>query len=233
MSVAAQDHSRSSAHLLWTVLIAICCVAGSLASIWLSVGMNLKACPLCLYQRTFLLSATAVLLLGLTTEFRSSRALPLLALPLITGGLGVAAFHEYLELTGKLECPKGIFDLGTAPQQSLALFIIVLLLLLISLLRGDGANSLRIISGLILGLLLAGATIKSAPPMPPTPTKAYDQPLDVCRPPYRAPVAWRSNSHHTDGVACKSTFSPQPATTHQATGRLMLEAHRCTCEIRC
>jgi hypothetical protein len=37
-------------------------------------------------------------------------------LPLAVAGLGVALFHEYLELTGKLECPSGVMGVGTAPR---------------------------------------------------------------------------------------------------------------------
>ena len=40
----------------------------------------------------------------------------------------------------------------------------------------------------VLGVLLAAAAIKSAPPMPGAPTKSYpeEQPFDTCRPPFRA-----------------------------------------------
>ena len=40
---------------------------------------------------------------------------------------------------------------------------------------------------LVLGALLAVASSVSNPPMPPAPTRPYDKPPDVCRPPYRSP----------------------------------------------
>jgi len=38
-----------------------------IGSLWLSVGMGLKACPLCLYQRTFVMGVVAVLGIGVMT----------------------------------------------------------------------------------------------------------------------------------------------------------------------
>ncbi len=37
----------------------------------------------------------------------------------------------------------------------------------------------------VVGVLLAVGSVASAPPMPPTPTRAYETPLDLCRPPFR------------------------------------------------
>jgi len=87
--------------------------------------LGLKACPLCFYQRSFLMATASVLAVGLVSRGLSTSTLGLLALPLATCGLAVAGFHEFLERTGKLECPAGIFGLGTAPQQSLALFMLL------------------------------------------------------------------------------------------------------------
>src|SRR5438132_4407502 len=97
----------------WTwaaLLMSLVALAGSL---WLSIGMQLKACPLCLYQRTFVMGVVGVLATGLLT---GARRVEILALPIATAALAVGVFHEYLELTGKLECPKGILNLGSAPQ---------------------------------------------------------------------------------------------------------------------
>ena len=125
-SVATSDHASNGAFssrntpllsLIWPpLLLAVLALAGSL---WLSIGMKLKACPLCLYQRAFVMGVVAVFGMGVLTGHRHRVVLNLLALPLAAAGLGVAVFHEYLELTGKLECPAGVMGIGTAPQQSL------------------------------------------------------------------------------------------------------------------
>jgi len=131
-------------------------------------------------------SAAAVLVIGLLTEIRRSTILPLLALPAVFAGLGVAVFHEYLELTGKLECPAGLFGIGSAPQQSAAAFLILAAALLIPFIRpGNGVKPWQVAIAAVLGVLMALGTIKSAPPMPAAPTKPYDQPLEICRQPYQ------------------------------------------------
>jgi hypothetical protein len=68
---------------------------------------------------------------------------------------GVAAFHESLELRGKLACPPGLFGLGTASQRSLAVSVIASVLLLVDVLRGPRAGAVGAI-GLLLALILAG-----------------------------------------------------------------------------
>jgi disulfide bond formation protein DsbB len=169
-------------------LVALIALVGSL---WLSIGMSLKACPLCFYQRTFIMAVVAVLGIGLLTGERHRGVLNLLALPLVVAGLGVAAFHEYLELVSKLECPAGVLGIGTAPQQSLAALAVLLVVVVAGiLLSRKGGESLWPVAAasVVVGLLLAWGSVASAPPMPPTPTKAYDpekQPLDMCRPPFR------------------------------------------------
>ncbi len=187
----------------WTLLALIAALTASLGSLYLSVqvpvnvggremviGMNRKACPLCFYQRTFAFSTLGVLLVGLLTKARRTGAVGVLALPLAVGGLGVAGFHVYLELNGVLECPKGIADIGSAPQQSLAAFGVLTLFLLIDSLRNraGGAFGLpSILFCLILGAAFAYGCVISAPPLPPAPAKEYDpekQPFDTCRPPY-------------------------------------------------
>src|SRR5438105_3179089 len=72
------------------LLVAVFALAGSL---WLSVGMGLKACPLCFYQRTFIMGVVAVLGVGMLTGERHRAVLNLLALPSVVAGFGVAAFH--------------------------------------------------------------------------------------------------------------------------------------------
>ena len=45
---------------------------------------------------------------------------------------------------------------------------------------------LPLAGAVVLGLLLAWGAVVSAPPMPATPTKAYETPLDMCRPPFHS-----------------------------------------------
>lgn len=168
--------------VLTSLAIAVLALIGSL---WLSVGMGLKACPLCLYQRTFVMGVVAVLGIGVLTGPGHRSVLHLLALPMAVAGAGVAAFHVFLELTGRLECPMGVMSIGTAPQQSLAVQAVLLLLVLVGVTRSRGCSIPPAMGAVLLGLFLAGSAVVSAPPMPPVPTKAYDKPLDMCRPPFR------------------------------------------------
>jgi disulfide bond formation protein DsbB len=153
------------------------------------MGLGLKACPLCFYQRTFVMGVVAVLGIGLLTGERHRAVLNLLALPLVVAGVGVAAFHVFLELTGKLECPSGIMGVGTAPQQSLAVLTVLIAVVLVGVVwsRSAGVSFWPPLAGaVVLGLLLAWGSVVSSPPMPPTPTKAYETPLDMCRPPFHS-----------------------------------------------
>jgi disulfide bond formation protein DsbB len=191
-STPARDLGKTSATrgptrvtLAWLALvIALFSLAGSL---WLSIGMKLRACPLCFYQRTFMMALVAVLAMGILTRTGHAGRLALLSLPLATAGLGVAAFHVFLEATGTLECPQGVFDIGSAPQQSLAVFLALFGLLLADVICGDGASSSpgALAAALLVGLLLAVASCTSNPPMPEPPTTPYPKPPDICRPPAR------------------------------------------------
>ena len=163
-------------------------VAGSL---YLSLGLDLRACPLCFYQRTFMMAVLAVLAVGLAVDPTRAGLFCLLNLPLAFGGLGVAAFHEYLVVAGKLECPAGIFSLGTAPAQSLTAFA----LLVAATVAGawTGRNGLSafppgaILGAVILGLLLSWGSVASSPPMSPrrAPYDPVKEPFNTCRPPFR------------------------------------------------
>jgi disulfide bond formation protein DsbB len=162
-------------------------LVGLTGSLYLSVGMGLKACPLCFYQRSFVMAVAAVLGVGLASRTRPVSALSLLSLPLAASGLGVAAFHVYLELTGKLECPVGVMNLGTAPQQSLAIFVLLLGALLMGTASGREPQQFRwshVVGAALLGLALAAASIWSTPPLPTAPAQPYDEPLLICRPPF-------------------------------------------------
>lgn len=190
MSVSTSDtHARWASEepvgvLPWVALVVSLAALGG--SIFLSLGLNLKACPLCFYQRTFVMSLVAVLGTGLVLHGGRGIRISLFALPLATAGLGVALFHEFLELKGTLECPLGIFGIGTAPQQSLAMFVVLFAILAADVLRRQAAWTA--LSGvLLIGGLLAVASCTTNPPMPAPPAQPYPNEPEICRPPYRAP----------------------------------------------
>lgn len=163
---------------------------GAAGSVYLSLGLGLKACPLCFYQRSFMEGTFAVLAIGLAVDRHGQRLYCLLPVPLTFAGLAVALFREYLVVAGVLECPKGLLGLGSAPAQSLAIFALTGLAVVAGALgRGNGTprRAISLSGTALLGLLLAGASIVSSPPLPPAPKAPYDpatQPLDMCRPPY-------------------------------------------------
>jgi disulfide bond formation protein DsbB len=177
--------AMATSSLVWpALLVALAALGGSL---WLSMGMGLRACALCFYQRTFVMGVVAVLGVGVLTGRRHRGVLSVLALPLSVAGLGVALFHEYLEWIGKLECPAGIMGLGTAPQQSLIVLAVLLVLVVAGVVRSRMVGEVSVLAAgvaLLLGVLLAWGAVASSPPMPPAPTKAYEAPLDVCRQPF-------------------------------------------------
>ena len=186
-TVADNGVGRGSRWLWPPLAVALLTVAGSLA---LSLHLGLKACPLCFYQRTFAMSAAAVLLMGATTRERDARLLGLLVWPLVVAGLGLAAFHVYLEAAGKLECPAGLAGIGSAPQQSLAAYVVLFVSLLPSLAGTCAAYCCRataLFGGAALGGLLAYACVVSSPP--PQQAKEPNLPLDGCRVPYAPPEA--------------------------------------------
>jgi disulfide bond formation protein DsbB len=161
-------------------------IAGTIGSLFLSLGMGLKACPLCFYQRTFIMAAAAVLAIGLIVDRGRAATHCLMILPLAIGGLGVAAFHEYLVCTDVLKCPKALLGLGSAPAQSLAIFVALSAAALAAAWPGDHKRALGL--ALVVGLLLAWGSVASLPPLPPVPKSPYDpvkQPLDMCRPVFR------------------------------------------------
>lgn len=163
-------------------------VAGSLL---LSLGLGLRACPLCFYQRTFVMGVFAILGVGLAVDRAKTGFLCLLSLALAFGGLGVAGFHESLVLAGKLECPGGLFGLGTDPAQSLTIFVILTGVVVAGAWAGrrglPSYGMATVLGAGVLGLLLAWGSVASAPPMSPR-TIPYDpekEPFNICRPPYR------------------------------------------------
>ncbi len=138
------------------------------------------------------MAACAVLAVGLLSGMGRAVPLSLLALPAAVAGLGISVFHVYLEANGKLECPRGIEGLGSAPQQAcVALVLLVLALLLdgISRLAIVRLGGLALLLGLVLGAAAAYGCILSTPAAKPR-DKPYDaekEPLNICRPPYVAP----------------------------------------------
>lgn len=166
---------------------------GTCGSVFLSIGLGLKACPLCFYQRSFVMAVLVVLGLGRFLEPSRPGLFSLLAVPLTWAGLGVAAFHEYLVLTEVLECPPALFGIGTAPAQSLAVFIAMTIAITAGAWCGRHESprqrACTLFLAVMLGAVLEGACVKSSPPLPPVPTAAYDpvkQPLDTCRRPFDA-----------------------------------------------
>lgn len=181
MSNVNPDAGKQSPLSWLALLVALVTSAGSL---YLSAGMGLVACPLCFYQRTFALGAFGVLLIGLLGGMGRWVSLPALALPLAVGGLSVAGFHAWLEFSGKLECPGGVFDLGSAPQQSAAALGLLTLVLLADVLVPGRAGSgvVSLVGGLVLGGLFAtGCIFTSSPPCKVDP-EAYKSPPKGCRP---------------------------------------------------
>jgi disulfide bond formation protein DsbB len=169
---------------LWAALVVS--VVGLAGSLGLSWWLDLKACPLCFYQRAFMMGLVAVLGMGLLAGPAPPSRLGLLALPLAVAGLGVALFHVWLEIAGILECPQGLLGWGTAPKQSLATFLALFVLLVVAVLRGGPASlgTLGPLGGaVLLGGLLAAASCTSNPPIQRPSPEAYKKPPDVCRPP--------------------------------------------------
>ncbi len=187
--------STKRAMLFWSSAIPLA-VVGTAGSVFLSMGLGLKACPLCFYQRSFVMAVLAVLALGRYLEPSRPGLICLLSVPLAWAGFGVASFHFELVATKVLECPPGLFGLfGTAPAQSLVLFSFLASDVSMAAWCGrreserQGASTL--IAATLLGIVLAIACVKSSPPLPKVPAAAYDpvkDPLDTCRRPFRAPT---------------------------------------------
>jgi disulfide bond formation protein DsbB len=191
-SVAASAPHERQCPIVWNAAaLALAAVAAG-GSLYLSLGLGLKACRLCFYQRSFALAAVLVLTVQMSLDgLRSARAC-LVTLPLTTSGLGVAAFHVYLVQTGKLECPSALFGWGDGPLQSFAVFAALTSVCLVgawTARRASGCGRLfASVAAVLLGAGAAWACIASAPPLPPAPTQPYDaakQPFDMCRSPFR------------------------------------------------
>jgi hypothetical protein len=173
----------------WTWVALLLGLIGSAGTLYLSLGdkttfgMSLLPCPLCFYQRTFMLALTTVLLVGLFAGPRQSGFLTLVTLPLTVAGLGVAGWHVYLEETDKLDCPTGALvqldeqfrgkdemhakleELDTAPRESLVIFTLVFLAQILDLIRSGSRGGFSfggLLVGLVLGGLLAAGAVTTA-----------------------------------------------------------------------
>lgn len=145
---------------LWSALATVIALVALAGSLYLSMGMNLKACPLCFYQRTFVMGVVGVLIIGSLAR-NAGGVISLLALPMAVGGLTIAGYHTYLEATGVLECPQGVAHLGSAPQQSLAIHVVLVLVLALDVVMLRQA--VPALAATVLGVLLAGGAIMSLP----------------------------------------------------------------------
>jgi disulfide bond formation protein DsbB len=163
--------------VLWTRCALFVAVLGVLGSLHLSISMELKACPLCFYQRAFMMAAAGVLAFGTFLPGMPTAALTVLALPAAFAGTGVAVWHSYLDATGVLECPAGISGFLTAPQESLIMFV-----LLMALLLGDLFHQQKYvvqgIGAILLGVVFCTTSIKATPAKM---TEPHPAPLDGCR----------------------------------------------------
>lgn len=145
--------------MLWNVLalcFALIAVAGSF---WLWVAPDLKGCPLCSYQRSFVIAVATILLLAQLTELRASAVISVLAMPVAMTGLAIAMYHVERQLAGKMEFSAGLFGLGSAPQQSLAVQALLVIVLLVA-----GIRRPVLAVAIAMGILLAYACVQSAAP---------------------------------------------------------------------
>lgn len=177
--------------ILWSSSAFGVALIGTAGSVYLSVGLGLKACPLCFYQRSFMMASAVSLATSLWLDGLNSPRGGLVALPFAWAGLGVAGFHEYLVQTGKLECPPALFSWGDGPAQSSAVFLVLTSLCLAGAWirrRTATRQGLPTLIGMsLIGVGMAWACIASAPPLPPPPAQPYNpakQPFDMCRPPF-------------------------------------------------
>lgn len=160
--------------LLWTRLAFFISVVGVVGSLYLSLEMNLRACPLCYYQRAFMMAAAAVLGFGLFLPGVPSAALAPLALASAVGGASVALWHTYLDAVGVLECPAGVTGL-VVPRESLIVFSLLVVFLVVDLFH-QRVYVMQGLAAILLGVVFAVTCIRAASD-PPSPTG----PIDGCR----------------------------------------------------
>jgi disulfide bond formation protein DsbB len=162
----------------WEPIALAAAIVALIGSLYLSMGMGLVACPLCFYQRTFIMGVVGVLGVGMALRLPlAPGSLSLLALPLAVAGLGVALIHSNLVWTEVLACPLGIFGLGSAPVQSLIAYGVVTALLLPGALQRGAAlvpAIPRVVGLVALGAAFTAFSVLSSPKLPPF-SPEYDE----------------------------------------------------------
>lgn len=175
--MSTSQNPRPDIKLLWTRLAFFVSVVGVVGSLYLSLQMELKACPLCFYQRAFIMAVAAILGFGLSMPGVPRAALAPLALaPALAGGF-VAAWHTYKVVDGTLECPPGITGVLLAPHDSLVVYGLLAILLLVDLFH-QRTYVMHGLGAILIGYVFASTCIRATPPEM---TKPAPAPLDGCR----------------------------------------------------
>ncbi len=185
MTIPETNAASAWGSTVWTWAAWAVSLAALSGSLLLSLALSLNACPLCLYQRTFIMGVVAVLGIGISVRGWRPGLISLLALPLAAASLGIVIFHEYQYQAGNLECPRGISRWLTAPQESLAVHGLLILFLLVDVLRTWQGYSLpAVVSAMLLGGVFSVAALMTVPKGPaeyPNYKKPVDE--DGCRKP--------------------------------------------------
>jgi len=162
--------------LTWlALLLALAAVAGAGA---LSLALRKKACPLCIAQFAFVTGSAAILLFGIFSRELPRGVPSLLALPTTIAGVAISLLQSTYVARGTHECPPGVWDLGSAPQQSLAVLGLLASLLVLDLVACGRMIGMTLGSmvGAAIALLFVLAAPESTGP-------DYTRPIheDVCR----------------------------------------------------
>ena len=176
---------------LWIPLALFASTIGVVGSLYLSIALDLKACPLCFYQRAFMMAAAMILFFGMALRGVPYAVLTPLALGSTVAGGGIAAFHVYLDGKGILECPIGATGFLVAPQESFVVYVFLLAFLLCDLFQ-ERRFVPQGLGAILIGGVFAYACLHPAvTPPSPNPTAPYptDKKLDGCRKVFRAPGA--------------------------------------------
>jgi disulfide bond formation protein DsbB len=88
--------ARPSPPTAWLSAATVVAAIATAGSLWFSLGLGLTPCDLCWYQRILMYPLVAVL--GVATVERRP-AVWRTALPLVSLGLSLAAYHSYLQAT--------------------------------------------------------------------------------------------------------------------------------------